>query len=115
MPSLVNESQNQIIFSNLIVAESFWDRSKGLLGRDSLDQKSAMWILRCNWIHTFFMQFPIDVIYVNRQLVVQKIKKYVRPGRLTLPVWQAHSVFEIAAGQAEKANIKVGDQLYVGN
>lgn len=114
MAYLLNTSKNKRVFSEVIIAKTFWDRSKGLLGRASLSEESVMWILDCNWIHTYFMQFPIDAVFVDRKLIVKAIKPNISPQKLTLPSWGSHSVFEMKNGLANKQNIEVGDQLYVG-
>lgn len=114
MKSLVNKTTQQTLIPRLEVADTFHTRGKGLLGRDSLAGDHALWIHRCNSIHTFFMKFAIDCVFVDRQLKVRKVYHDVRPWRLVLPVWGASSVIEMASGTAKRLNINVGDQLYVG-
>ncbi len=115
MAHLLNRSKNQIICSEVIVATSFWQRSRGLIGKKELSADAAMWICECNWIHTFFMSFPIDAVFINKKMIVQQIKYNIHPGRLTLPVWKAHSVIEMASGTAQQNRIAIGDQLDVGS
>lgn len=112
MATLMKE--NHILISQLEIADSFGTRAKGLLGRESLSPQSAMWIHRCNSIHTFFMKFSIDCVFVDRKLRVKAIYKNVKPGRLIFPVWGASSVFELSANAVDQLNIRVGDELYVG-
>lgn len=107
-------SQNQTLVPHLEEARDFWSRGKGLLGRKTLGADAGLLIRRCNSIHTFFMQFPIDCVFVDRNLKVRAIYHDVRPWRLLLPVWGASSVIELASGTASRVNIKVGDQLHVG-
>lgn len=112
---LESKTNNQRLISYLEVADSFITRGKGLLGHASLGEDSGMWIHRCNSVHTFFMKFSIDCIFVDKNLKVKKIYKNVKPWRLVSPVWGANSVFELAEGTANRMNIRVGDQLYVGS
>lgn len=114
MATLVNKTTNQVLIPHLEVAQTFWKRGKGLLGRSSLREDGALWIPRCNSIHTFFMKFSIDCVFVDSNLKVKAIYQDVQPGRLVLPVWGASSVIEMAAGASSKVNVSVGDQLYVG-
>lgn len=114
MAALMCKTKNQILVPQLEVAKSFAARSKGLLGRSSLAQSSGLWIHQCNSIHTFFMQFPIDCIFVDKTLKVKALRKDVAPWRLVLPIWGASSVIEMAAGEIARLNISVGDQLHVG-
>ena len=111
---LMNNSKSLELASNLKTAKSFFARSKGLLGLKTLAHGHALWILRCPSIHTCFMQFAIDVIFVDESLVVRAIHQNVVPWRMTLPVWGAASVFELPAGTLARCPTEVGDQLYVG-
>lgn len=115
MAQLKNSSKQITICSELIIAKSFWDRTKGLIGRPSLREETGMWILQCNWIHSFFMSFSFDAIFVDHQLIVKDIKPNISPGRFTSPAWGAHSVFEVANGVAAKCHVELGDQLNVGD
>ncbi len=107
------EDKAQLLIENLELAESFFARGKGLLGRKSLESKSALWIKPCNNIHTFFMNFAIDCIFVNKKMEIVKVASNVKPYKIIGPFWKASSVIETAAGSAEKWNLQVGDQLYV--
>lgn len=114
MAVLGNKSTNVKLVENLEVAKTFWSRGKGLLGRKVLAQDQALWIHRCNSIHTCFMQFSIDCVFVDKNLKVKAIYQDVKPWRLVSPVWGASSVIEMASGTSSKLKISVGDQLYVG-
>ena len=74
-----------------------------------------MWIKPCNSIHTFFMKFPIDVVFVDKNLKVRKVKRNVPPGKFIWPIFSAHSVFECAAGFLDAHPIQEGDQLHSGS
>lgn len=103
---------DKVLVDNLVVAETFWSRTKGLLGRKSLPENEALWILRCNSIHTYFMKFPIDVVFVNKKMVVVDMGT-VKPGKLVLPVWRASHVIEFTEGFLKKNPVQVGDVLHV--
>ncbi|MGZ3722350.1 MAG: DUF192 domain-containing protein [Bdellovibrionales bacterium] len=106
-------ASDKTLLENLEVADTMWTRNKGLLGRAKLNPGQGLWILRCNAIHTFFMKFAIDLVFVNKKMVVVKTISRVSPGRITLPVWRASSVFELEAGFLEKHPLKVGEKLNV--
>lgn len=110
----MNKTTNQTLIPRLEVADTFKSRGVGLLGRTGLASEEALWIHHCNSIHTFFMKFSIDCVFVDRNLKVKKVYHDVRPWRLVLPVLGASSVIEMASGVAERLNINVGDQLHVG-
>lgn len=103
----------QLLIENLELAESFFARGKGLLGRKNLADSNALWIKPCNNIHTCFMNFAIDCIFVNKKMEIEKIVSGVKPYKIIGPFWKASSVFETAAGLADKWKLQVGDQLYV--
>jgi uncharacterized membrane protein (UPF0127 family) len=103
----------ELLIDNLEVAESLIKRGTGLLGRQGLDVSQALWIKPCNNIHTFFMKFAIDCIFVDRNLEIKKIVQKVKPFRMVGPYWKAYSVIETKAGFAEEKNLQIGDQLYV--
>ncbi|MFZ3228802.1 MAG: DUF192 domain-containing protein [Pseudobdellovibrio sp.] len=103
----------ELLIDNLEIAESLVKRGTGLLGRSSLEVNQALWIKPCNNIHTFFMKFAIDCIFIDRKLEIKKIAKSVKPFRFIGPYWRAYSVIEAKAGFAEEKKLQIGDQLYV--
>ncbi len=103
-----------VLFSNLEKADSFFPRLIGLIKYPSLGEDQALWITRANSIHTFFMRFAIDCVFVDSKGQVKKIYHHVQPWRCTMPVWGARDVIEMAAGQARRKEIAEGDILECG-
>lgn len=114
MAVLMSKTRNQQLISDLEVAATEWARGKGLLGRKSLGPDQALWIRRCNSIHTFFMKFAIDCVFLDKNLCVKAIYPGVKPYRLVWPVWGASSVIEFPSGRSQELKISVGEQLHVG-
>ncbi len=112
---LINQTQNRELVSQLHLAESFWSRLIGLLGRTHLNIDEGMFFDRCNSIHTFGMKFSLDLIFLDKAMKVTALKRDVAPGRMTWPVMKAKSVVEVASGSLNKMNIQIGDQLHVGH
>ena len=85
-------------------------RIRGLLGRDGLEPGTGLWIAKTGSIHTFFMRFPIDVVFLDKDLRVRKVVAEVKPYRLA---WGrgARSVVELAPGQAARLGLAEGLQL----
>ncbi len=104
---------NQVIFSSLDKPRNFFKRNNGLMFKNKLAGHEAIMITGCNFIHTFFMKFSIDVIYINRKMEIKKIKKGVKPNRLTMPVFGAWSVIECTAGNENIKSLAKGDILHV--
>lgn len=115
MAQLINQSKNKTIFKTLETATSFKSRLIGLIGTKSLPKETAVYFPNCNWIHTFFMSMPIDVIYLDKAMRVTKIHTQLSPWRLPAPVLRARVVIESAAGVLKQELIEVGDLLYVGD
>src|SRR5690606_25834934 len=99
---LINRTKNQTLAEHVVEARGFFARAKGLLGNSSWSAQSVMWIDPCKSIHTFFMKFPIDVVFVDKQLKVRACYRDIKPNRMIWPVWSARSVFEFAAGTIYK-------------
>lgn len=112
---LVNKTQNRVLTQDLYVASTLFQRTKGLLGHAQLRSDEMLWILRCNSIHTFFMRFAIDCVFLNKQMLVCAIKSNVAPWRLIVPIFKASSVIEMKSGKALELKIELGDQLHVGH
>ena len=81
--------------------------------RQPLPAGTAMWIAPCSGIHTFFMRFAIDVIFVDRGLRVVRVQPGMRPWRLGRFVLGAHGVFELPAGTLAGLGLVRGDVLAV--
>jgi uncharacterized protein len=115
MSKLISKTKNQELVPHLDVATKTWPRMKGLLGTNELPVGRGLWIHQCNSIHTFFMRYPIDCVFLNKNLKVVSLSAHVNPWRLTIPKWNADSVVELPAGQIQKLKIELGEELYVGH
>jgi uncharacterized membrane protein (UPF0127 family) len=85
-------------------------RKRGLLRRSGLDPGTALVIAPSNAVHTFFMRFVIDVVFVSRDGTVVKVKFRVRPWRLAIAP-RGFAVIELRAGGVEDAGLLCGDRL----
>ncbi|CAM5586465.1 DUF192 domain-containing protein [Streptomyces griseomycini] len=94
----------------LEIAASYRARTKGLLGRDSLD--GALLLSPANSVHTFRMRMPIDVAYLDRRLTVVAVRT-MPPGRLGLPRLRARHVVEAEAGAMERWGVTVGTRVEI--
>ncbi|MEU0211409.1 DUF192 domain-containing protein [Streptomyces canus] len=94
----------------LEIATSYRARTRGLLGRDSLD--GALLLSPAGSVHTFRMRMPIDVAYLDRGLRVITIRT-MRPGRLGLPRLRSRHVLEAEAGAMEGWGVRVGVRVEI--
>ena len=99
--------------NNVIVAYRLLKRMKGLLGKSELPIGEALWIKHCISIHTFFVKFPIDVLFLNKTNQVIALIKNMLPNRLTRLYPKASSVLELPAGMIEATSTEVGDQIEI--
>jgi uncharacterized membrane protein (UPF0127 family) len=85
-------------------------RRTGLLKRDKLDPGQGLWIAPCEAVHTFGMKFTIDVLFLDRQRRVRKVRERMVPRRLSACL-TAHSVLELPEGTIAATRTQEGDQL----
>ena len=85
-------------------------RKKGLIGRDSLPRGHALVIAPSQGVHTFGMRFPIDIVAIDRQGRVVKIRPNVGRNRIVF-AWSAFAMLELNAGSVDHALLVVGDRL----
>lgn len=111
---LKNALNSQVLFENLIQAESSVQRGVGLLGKQSLPQEDAMYFASAHMVHTWFMKFSIDCVFVNKKGKIIKIYHNVKPWRFVGPVWGAPDIIEMAAGVAKLKNLNEGDVIECG-
>jgi hypothetical protein len=95
----------------LEIAGDSKSRKRGLLGRDHLPVDHAIVLAPSQGVHTFGMRFPIDIVAVDRQGRVVKIRSNVVPNRIVL-AWSAFAILELAAGSVDRAQVVVGDRLF---
>lgn len=107
---VVNRSRGTVLATRLEVATSSPKRSKGLLGRDGLAPGEGLWIIPCESVHTFFMRFPIDLVYLDRKNKIKKVRGAVGPWRMSACL-SAHSVLELPAGTIRATQTQPGDTL----
>ncbi len=108
---LYNVNKDNLVLENLKLANSFVKRFKGLMGCKKLNKSEGLMLLSCNSIHTCFMKFPIDVVFLNMDHEVIALRKDVRPWRMVNFVKKAYITVEMAEGTIEHKNIEVGDLL----
>ncbi len=94
----------------VMVAASMLARMRGLLARPELRRGEGMLLRSCNMVHTVGMRYPIDVVFLGRDGSVLKISDAVGPRRAR-GHWRAHSVLELAAGEASRCGIWQGMRL----
>ena len=107
---VTNVTRGTVLATALEVADSGPKRNKGLLGRTGLDAGEGLWIIPCESVHTFFMKFPIDLVYLDRKHRIKKVCDSVPAWRLSVCL-SAHSILELPAGTIRNTRTERGDTL----
>lgn len=104
-----NLTTGEVLGSSVRMADSFIDRLRGLMLHPRLAYGQGLLLNPCKSIHTHFMQFPIDVIFINRERRVVAVIPGLRPWRQSPVVREAQAVLELPQGGA--GSTCVGDIL----
>ena len=107
---LINARSDETIASDVTLALTRAERRHGLLGRDSLGVSAALVLSPCWSIHTMFMRFPFDVVFVDRDGRALRIVRDLAPWRIAVAP-RAHAVVELPAGSLRVRDVRVGDPL----
>jgi uncharacterized membrane protein (UPF0127 family) len=106
----VEHANGDAVTDRCQIAETPLSRLKGLLGRSRLEPGEGL-LIRPTWsVHTFFMRFPIDVVFVDRSLRILAVAPNLRPWRAAARR-RAHAALELAAGESERRRIEPGMTL----
>ncbi len=103
-----------MISNNILVANNIVNRLLGLMFKKELKGADGLLIDPCNSIHTFFMRYSLDVVFISKQNRVIKIIRDLPPWRLTWIYFAAKKTLELPAGSLPK-DLKEGDVLEVEN
>jgi uncharacterized membrane protein (UPF0127 family) len=109
---IVNLTRGNVVCEDVMIADRARRRMRGLLGRRSLPTGEGILLQPTPSVHTAFMRFAIDVVFLDRNLQVVKLVEGLNPWR-TAGARQARSALELAAGEAAARAIQVGDRLKV--
>ncbi len=109
---ITNLTRNTVLGEAIDVADNSAKRRTGLLKHERLAAGEGLWIVPCESVHTFFMKFPIDLVYLGKDRKVRKVRHAMKPWRLSACL-TAHSILELPAGAAEKTGTRAGDELAV--
>lgn len=108
----LRKDNGTVVCARCALAVRPWPRMKGLLGRSSLEPGEGMLFRPAGSIHMFFMRFPIDAVFCDRELRVLDVLRDLQPWK-TAGRKGAKVVIELAAGAA--AGIEPGDRLVLGD
>lgn len=108
----LNVTRGTVLAERLEKAHTAAARNRGLLGREAFLPGEGLWIAPCESVHTFFMRFPIDLVYLDRKLRVKKVRHRVGAWRISACL-TAFSVLELPAGTVAATQTERGDQIEI--
>lgn len=108
---LKNLDTKEAISQSVIVANHFITRLKGLMFTRELPPESSMYIYPCSGIHTFFMNYNIDVLYLDIHNKILAVDEDMRPGRVGRIIKGAVAVVELPGGRIGKTETKIGQTV----
>ncbi|HXH30922.1 MAG TPA: DUF192 domain-containing protein [Bacteriovoracaceae bacterium] len=106
--------EGQVICRDVLIADTLVTRLIGLMFKRKLTGAAGLLISPCNSIHTFFMCYSLDVVFLDGSHTVVKIIRGLKPWRMTWIYFRARQTLELPAGNLS-GELKVGDVLEVRN
>lgn len=100
------------VCESCLMADSFFLRLRGLLGRGELAAGEGLLLRPAGSIHTWFMRHPIDAVFLDADMNVLRTAPAIRPWRFAA-ARRAHAVLELRAGEAARRGIEAGDRLVI--
>jgi len=110
MYTIKNKSKVVVLSESAKIASSFFSRLRGLMFKKSLNEQNALIFINAPSIHTFFMRFPIDILFLDKGMRIIRICQSIYPGRCVFCLNSAFTI-EFPAFRLEKLNVEIGDIL----
>ncbi len=108
-----NVTRGVVIAHQAKLATSLGQRMKGLLGQASLSDNEALILKPCSSIHTFFMRFAIDVLFIDKNLQIIRLVQNMPPNRTSPIVWASRMAIELPAGKISQTNTQLGNTIAI--
>ncbi|MBS3938170.1 MAG: DUF192 domain-containing protein [Peptococcaceae bacterium] len=108
---IYNYSRQAVVCQEVDIASTFLGRLCGLMFRTSIKATAGLLLTPCRAVHTCFMRFPVDVVFVDRHCRVVGIEMGIKPWRISKVYRTARYALEVPAGRVIASGTKVGDTL----
>ena len=105
----LNVTKNTVVASQVRMADNYFSRLMGLMGKPGLPPGEGLWILPCSDIHSCFMRFEFDAVFVDKQHKVLHLMESMKPWRISKFVRGGHAVLELPAGAIAASGTVIGD------
>ncbi|MEN6462249.1 MAG: DUF192 domain-containing protein [Syntrophomonas sp.] len=113
MVRIVNANTQQILAREAVVADNFFLRLKGLLGRDEFLLGEGLLIKPCSMVHCLGMKITIDVLFISKNNEIIHIIERMAPGRISPWIKKAQGVLELPEGQVARTGTRVGQKIKI--
>lgn len=110
---IINISKNTLLAERAEIAGTFWSRLKGLLGKKGLESKVGLILKPCSSIHTFFMRFPIDAVFVDSKNRIIKTYHALPAWRLSAILFNSAFCIELPAGTLLASHTEAGEYIQI--
>jgi uncharacterized membrane protein (UPF0127 family) len=107
----LNVTRQVTLGTHVRVADTSLERGVGLLKDTELAEGHGLWIIPCNSIHSFWMKFVFDAVFLDRHLKVVHLVREMKPWRISKIKFEAHSVLELPPGAIAGSGTEFGDQF----
>ena len=107
---VVRGDGGRIVCQRCEVANTVLARARGLLGRKNLPSGTGLLIRPAFSIHTLFMRFPIDAVFLDRSGSIVDVVRRLKPWRAATRL-RARAVLELRSGEADKVTLRIGERL----
>lgn len=108
---VINTTKGTVLARQVTIADRYLSRLTGLMGKKELESDHGLWIVPCADIHSFFMRFQFDAVFVDKHLNVLYTKERMAPWRVSRFVQKGYAVLELPAGTVAESQTQIGDQL----
>ncbi|MEM0951168.1 MAG: DUF192 domain-containing protein [Cyanobacteria bacterium P01_H01_bin.74] len=110
---VTNKNKKTRVAGHVVYAKTFLTRLFGLMGKPYLEENTGLLITPCKEVHSLFMRFSLDVVFLDKENKVVHLKSTMKPWRVSRYVASARSVLELNAGSIQASQIEIGDELAI--
>jgi uncharacterized membrane protein (UPF0127 family) len=108
-----NVTQQRTLARDLTAADSFFRSLIGLMGSPGLAAGHGLWIVPCQSVHSFWMRFSIDVVFLDQHYRVVHLVESLKPFRISKHLSRARSVIELPVGTIRATGTQIGDEIRI--
>lgn len=105
--------KGSIVAEKVVIADSFFSRLKGLLGKKGMSDEEGLIIWPCSSVHTIGMKISIDVLFLSKENEIVYLIENMAPGRISPHIKKSKYVVELHAGKAARSDVTLGSFLSV--